>query len=165
MWWKSNDALQRLDKTVMPAPAAPARPVAGNTPPTRNQEESTLNRIWAIAQQFIVMYLKMQLANKFFTAKEQPAAPPVPLAMVTDGVSQGQSPSQIPLLPTSAQPAWPLGIPLAMYGYLSTSPTGEVFSNQWTSEWQFWAIALCLGEYHVWRLEGKAHGGFHGGFA
>lgn len=34
--------------------------------------------------------------------------------------------------PQQAEPAWPLGIDLSMYIFLSTSPTGDVFSQKWT---------------------------------
>lgn len=62
----------------------------------------------------------------------------MPSSASTDGAppqAQGQ-PSSYPTLPTNAHPAWPLDIPLAMHVHLSTSPTGDVFSHQWTSGWR-----------------------------
>jgi hypothetical protein len=40
------------------------------------------------------------------------------------------------LPPQQLEPAWPLGMPLNMHVYLSTSPTGDVFSAQWTKKWR-----------------------------
>lgn len=80
--------------------------------------------------------------TKFFASKTStPPPPPVPSSATTDGVSQpplpadGQ-PGSYPSLPTNAHSAWPLNIPLAMHVHLSTSPTGDVFSAQWTSGWR-----------------------------
>lgn len=58
-------------------------------------------------------------------------------SVVQESIPQAQTGSQSvlpPAQPTHARPAWALSIPLAMHVYLSTSPTGEVFANQWTSE-------------------------------
>ncbi|KAG6373763.1 cleft lip and palate associated transmembrane protein [Boletus reticuloceps] len=40
------------------------------------------------------------------------------------------------LPPQHAHLAWPLGQPLSMHVYFSTSPNGDVFSRQWTSGWR-----------------------------
>ncbi|KAI0082450.1 cleft lip and palate associated transmembrane protein [Panus rudis PR-1116 ss-1] len=61
----------------------------------------------------------------------QPATPATTLS--PDAVPTANIPDARPALPTQAYPAWPLGIPLAMHVYLSTSPTGDVFSRRWTS--------------------------------
>lgn len=82
------------------------------------------------------MYVVMQVATKFFASK----TPPVPStvsSVVQESIPQAQTGGQSvlsPAQPTHARPAWALSIPLAMHVYLSTSPTGEVFANQWTSE-------------------------------
>ena len=54
---------------------------------------------------------------------------------VIDTATDGNSAEHlaVPTVPTQAYSIWSLGTPLAMHVYLSTSPTGDVFSNQWTS--------------------------------
>ena len=66
--------------------------------------------------------------TKFFTPKPPATPPPVPS---TDGSTPEHL--SVPTVPTQAFAAWPLGIPLSMHVYLSTSPTGDVFSSKWTS--------------------------------
>ncbi|KAH7931150.1 cleft lip and palate associated transmembrane protein [Leucogyrophana mollusca] len=68
---------------------------------------------------------------KFLSPAKSPVVSP------NDAVapSQGQiSPFQLP--PVQAYPAWALNQPVSMHVYLSTSPTGDVFSRQWTSAWR-----------------------------
>lgn len=40
------------------------------------------------------------------------------------------------LPPKQATAAWALNQPLSMHVHLSTSPTGDVFSKQWTAAWR-----------------------------
>lgn len=78
------------------------------------------------------------IASNFFQSKTPPAAPAVPSLVPDDALQSDASgtPSPQQLLPAQAQPAWPLGIPVSIHVYLSTSPTGDVFSRQWTSGWR-----------------------------
>ncbi|KAI0921653.1 hypothetical protein AcW1_004436 [Taiwanofungus camphoratus] len=118
---------------------APARQAApANARLGANQEESTLRKFWSMAQQFLIIWVVMQFAGNFFQSKTPPAAPAVPSLVPDDALQSDASgtPSPQQLLPAQAQPAWPLGIPVSIHVYLSTSPTGDVFSRQWTSGWR-----------------------------
>lgn len=66
--------------------------------------------------------------TKFFVSKPPATPPPIPSS---EGSNAEHLP--VPAIPTQAYPVWPLGIPLAMHVYLSTSPNGDVFSSKWTS--------------------------------
>lgn len=76
-------------------------------------------------------------AGKFLGGK-QDAQKPVGTGSPQSAVPQAQvgDPSTAPVIPTHAVPVWPLGIPLAMHVHLTTSPTGDVFSNKWTSAYR-----------------------------
>ena len=57
-------------------------------------------------------------------------APPPKAAQAPDG-TPAVDPRTLP--PVQAALAWPLGQPLDMHVFLSTSPIGDVFSSKWTS--------------------------------
>ncbi|OCH90944.1 cleft lip and palate associated transmembrane protein [Obba rivulosa] len=109
----------------MPSQAnAPAERAAADATQAGNQEESPFRKFFAIAQQFFLMWVIMQLASKFFASKTTPPTTPVPSTTSGD-IPQAQVTDQ-PLssqVPTQGVPAWPLGIPLTMHVYLSTSST------------------------------------------
>lgn len=73
---------------------------------------------------------------KFFGATKSQPTPP---AVVSPGGDTTPSAGQVnPFLlpPQQVHPAWELEQPLSIYVYFSTSPTGDVFSRQWTSGWR-----------------------------
>ncbi|KAH9948341.1 cleft lip and palate associated transmembrane protein [Amylocystis lapponica] len=109
---------------------APARPAPANGGPAANEEEGfTLRKLWSIAQQFLLMWLVMQLAGKFFGSKTPPSDSAVPSTTGVPGdIPQAQITNPLELPPKQATLAWPLGITLSMHVYLSTSSTGDVFS-------------------------------------
>ncbi|KAK7696037.1 hypothetical protein QCA50_000678 [Cerrena zonata] len=114
-----------------------ARP-ANAGPAPRQEEESTMKKIMGIVQQVLLAYIAMQFISKFFGST--PASKEPPPSPVTSGVAPAITPGQIvppaaniPVIPTHAYPAWPLGIPLSMHVYLNTNPKGDVFSRKWTS--------------------------------
>lgn len=83
-------------------------------------------------------YALFTTVSKFFGST--PASKEPPPSPVTSGVAPAITPGQIvppaaniPVIPTHAYPAWPLGIPLSMHVYLNTNPKGDVFSRKWTS--------------------------------
>ncbi|KAJ7246568.1 cleft lip and palate associated transmembrane protein [Mycena haematopus] len=104
----------------MSAPAA-APAAQGAAEP----EQSTFRKIFGVAQQAFIIWTISQLASKYFFN----AGPP----------PKAQGPTSTPdvdprtLPPVQAIPAWPLGQPLDMHVFLSTSPIGDVFSSKWTS--------------------------------
>ena len=53
-----------------------------------------------------------------------------------DVQAQPGKPNPFLIPPQNVEPAWPLGIDLSMYVYLSTSPTGDIFSRIWTKGWR-----------------------------
>ncbi|KAI0772049.1 cleft lip and palate transmembrane 1 [Trametes elegans] len=127
----------------MSTPNAPARaaaaPANGGRAAGEEAQESPARRVFGIVQQVVLAIAVSQLISKFFSGankaqqQQQQAASP---AASHASVPQAQVPGQPPAanaIPTQAVPAWPLGIPLAMHVYLSTSPTGDVFSSKWTS--------------------------------
>ncbi|CAL1701068.1 unnamed protein product [Somion occarium] len=117
----------------MSRPAAAQAAGPANAGP-RQAEESTFKKLFSIAQQMLLIYVAMQFVTKFFTSTPSPDTPAVPAASVTPGATiPTASPNAPPLIPTQAHAAWPLGIPLAMHVYLSTNPTGDVFSSRWTN--------------------------------
>ncbi|EKM59833.1 uncharacterized protein PHACADRAFT_250566 [Phanerochaete carnosa HHB-10118-sp] len=65
----------------------------------------------------------MQVVTRFFASKTTPEAPPQPqvaqVTQATPGSPAGAAPAAVI---TQAYPAWPLGIPLSMHVYLTTSP-------------------------------------------
>lgn len=117
----------------MATPAAPAR--AANAAPAAAQqnEESPWGNITGILKQMFLAWVVMQVATRFFASKTTPQAPP-PQAQVTPGPPTGTaSPGAAPApVMTQAFPAWPLGIPLSMHVYLTTSPhpTGVFYAHQ-----------------------------------
>lgn len=69
--------------------------------------------------------------SKFFSKPAEPPTAPSPSPVA--GGTPDHTPGS-PLTPlTQAFPSWPLGIQLDMHVYLSTSPTGDVFSKRWTA--------------------------------
>jgi len=99
-----------------PAPAPP-----GNEP-----QESTFRKVIGIAQQVFVVWVVSQFATKFFASQLQVAKPATTASAV--------DPRLLP--PTHTSLAWPLGQEIAIHVYLSTSPTGDVFSPKLTSGWR-----------------------------
>ncbi|KAF7352379.1 Cleft lip and palate associated transmembrane protein [Mycena venus] len=89
------------------------------------QEESTFRKLFGVAQQAFIIWTISQLASKYFFN-----APPPKAAQVPDG-TPAVDPRTLP--PVQAALAWPLGQPLDMHVFLSTSPIGDVFSSKWTS--------------------------------
>lgn len=71
-------------------------------------------------------------ATKFFSPKQPDAATPSTVAQDSSRTEQQGSQA------VAAQKAvlgWPLGIPLTMHVYFSTTPDGsDVFANQWSSD-------------------------------
>ena len=70
-----------------------------------------------------------------------PPAPAVPSAYDPESKPphvrpQPGKPNPFLIPPQNVDPAWPLGIDLSMYVYLSTSPTGDIFSRKWTKGWR-----------------------------
>lgn len=74
----------------------------------------------------IVINLYDILATKFFASQLQVAKPATTASAV--------NPRLLP--PTHTSLAWPLGQEIAIHVYLSTSPTGDVFSPKLTSGWR-----------------------------
>ncbi|EPQ59002.1 cleft lip and palate transmembrane 1 [Gloeophyllum trabeum ATCC 11539] len=77
-------------------------------------------------------------ATKFISSRLTPSAsPPTPSSVVpdsnTDTPARQVSPFHLPPVQAYLDPSWPLGTPISMHVYLSTSPTGDVFSSKWTS--------------------------------
>ncbi|KAJ6560414.1 cleft lip and palate associated transmembrane protein [Mycena capillaripes] len=112
----------------MPAPAAAAP--AAQAPA---QQESTLRKLFGVAQQAFIIWTISQLASKYFFNA------PAPKAVVPQGPPGSEpipaiDPRTLP--PVHATPAWPLGQQLDMHVHLSTSPTGDVFSSKWTSAYR-----------------------------
>ncbi|KAF8437184.1 cleft lip and palate transmembrane protein 1-domain-containing protein [Boletus edulis BED1] len=76
-----------------------------------------------------------QLVMKFLV----PTKPQTTPVASPEGEASPSSAGQVnPFLlpPQHAHLAWPLGQPLSMHVYFSTSPNGDVFSRQWTSGWR-----------------------------
>ncbi|GJE84973.1 cleft lip and palate associated transmembrane protein [Phanerochaete sordida] len=107
----------------MATPAAPARP-ANAAPAAQQNEESPWGNIMSIAKQVFFAWALMQVATRFFASKTTPPAPPQAAQVTTPSTPVGTAPAAVM---TQAFPAWPLGIPLAMHVYLTTSP--NPFSN------------------------------------
>ncbi|KZT72534.1 cleft lip and palate associated transmembrane protein [Daedalea quercina L-15889] len=111
---------------------APRRAQA-NAAPAAQEEESTWRRMWGLAQQFLLMYLVMQVVTKFFAPQQ--AEPATPSTSVQDGGRTSAQQGSQAVAAQQAGPGWPLGIPLTMHVYFSTSPdSADVFANQWTSD-------------------------------
>ena len=53
-----------------------------------------------------------------------------------DVQAQPGKPNPFLIPPQNVEPAWLLGIDLSVYVYLSTSPTGDIFSCIWTKGWR-----------------------------
>lgn len=73
------------------------------------------------------------LVIKYFGPKQEPPSPPaIPSAypsQVAQETPNANVPSPHELPPQTASLGWPLGMSLDMHVYLTTSPTGDVFSN------------------------------------
>ncbi|KAF7798918.1 hypothetical protein EIP86_010146 [Pleurotus ostreatoroseus] len=112
----------------MPAPqAAPAQAAA---PPGPAQEENTaVKAVLNVLKQMFIGWVLMQVLSKFFAPKPTAPTPPVPApSPASSQGSGGQGAPNTPAAMTQAFPAWPLGIPLSMHVYITTSPQGDVFS-------------------------------------
>ncbi|KAJ8501863.1 hypothetical protein ONZ45_g11994 [Pleurotus djamor] len=107
--------------------------MANNAPPTQPRrqaeepEQSTVQKFIGIAQQVFIVWALTQIATNYFAKKPASTAPP----STTGQAGVPVDPKS--LMPTQAISSWPLGIPLDMHVYLSTSPNGDVFSRKWTS--------------------------------
>ncbi|KAI0796854.1 cleft lip and palate associated transmembrane protein [Abortiporus biennis] len=112
----------------MPNPP-PAR--GANAAPVVEEEQSPFRKAFGVIQQFLLIWLAMQFVTRFFAPKSDTTPPPSPAT--TDIAGTAGIPPATTVEVTQAYPAWPLGIPVAMHVYLSTSPTGDVFSRKWTS--------------------------------
>jgi hypothetical protein len=99
---------------------------------------------WVISQvgswmskQHVLLELRIKsplLVTKFFAPTKGPnPTPATPSAQTPGGQAQVDPRSQIP---QQLIPSWPLEQPLSMHVYLSTSPNGDVFSQQWTSAYR-----------------------------
>ncbi|KAJ7872064.1 cleft lip and palate associated transmembrane protein [Mycena leptocephala] len=107
----------------MSAPAAPA--AQGPAEP----EQSTLRKLFGVAQQAFIIWTVSQLATKYFFNAPPPQAAQSPAAGVP-----AVDPRTLP--PVHANLAWPIGQQLDMHVHLSTSPSGDVFSSKWTSAYR-----------------------------
>ncbi|KAI0700790.1 cleft lip and palate transmembrane protein 1-domain-containing protein [Cytidiella melzeri] len=113
----------------MPEQAAAVRPV--NAGPPVEPQESTLDKLFGIGKQMLMVWVIMQLATRLFgsfTKPATPSSPPVPSAVVV-GDNPVHGAPQVPVL-AQAFPAWPLGIPLSMHVYLSTSSFIDAFAKK-----------------------------------
>ncbi|KAJ7739934.1 cleft lip and palate associated transmembrane protein [Mycena metata] len=108
----------------MSAPAAPAAPAPAQ------EEQSTFRKLFGAAQQAFIIFAVTQLASKYLFNTGNKSAVPV---QTPPGSPPPQTVDPWTLPPAQASPAWPLGQPLDMHVHFSTSPTGDVFSKQWTS--------------------------------
>ncbi|KZT29325.1 cleft lip and palate associated transmembrane protein [Neolentinus lepideus HHB14362 ss-1] len=121
----------------MSAPAQTPPAATAGRPAANREEEPAWRRYIGIAQQIFVVWAISQLATKFLASRVAPTAgPPTPAVTpgsVSQTTSQQVSPFQSPPVQAYLDPSWPLGIPMSMHVYLSTSPTGDVFPNEWTS--------------------------------
>ncbi|KAL0580511.1 hypothetical protein V5O48_001498 [Marasmius crinis-equi] len=120
----------------MPDVQQGAAPPAGQAAPARGQaqqEESPFRKFLGIAQQMLFIWFVTQMASKFFAPK--PTTPQAPPATTNEPGKPG-TPNPWSLPPVNAELGWPLGQPLALHVYLSTSFNGDVFSKQWTSKWR-----------------------------
>ncbi|KAH7912954.1 cleft lip and palate associated transmembrane protein [Hygrophoropsis aurantiaca] len=115
---------------MSPPPSAPGS--AQESAPAQN-EESSMKSLFGIVQQVFIVWAITQLAMKFLSPTKSPEAP-IPSSNL-DNAPQGKiNPYLLP--PVQAYPAWALNQSVSMHVYLSTSPTGDVFSRQWTSAWR-----------------------------
>ncbi|KAL5508262.1 hypothetical protein ACEPAH_5881 [Sanghuangporus vaninii] len=116
--------------------SAPVRPAAAPAQGGQGQREET--GIFDIVKRVFMIWAISQLATRFIAYKfQQPAAPSKlsPVDTQSVNVQTGErDPFQLP--PQQAVSAWPLGINMSMHVYLSTSPTGDVFSSKWTKNWR-----------------------------
>ncbi|KAJ6458642.1 cleft lip and palate associated transmembrane protein [Mycena vitilis] len=110
--------------------SAPAAAPAAQAP--AQGEQSTLRKLFGVAQQAFIIWTVSQLASKFLFNK------PPPIGQVVSPASG--PPGSPPVLvdprtvpPVQALLAWSLEQPLDMHVHLSTSPIGDVFSAKWTS--------------------------------
>ncbi|KAJ8594021.1 cleft lip and palate transmembrane 1 [Rhizopogon salebrosus TDB-379] len=114
-------------------------PAQAGAPPAQ-EEESTVRKFFSVAQQVFLIWAFSQLGASELSAMKlmapsKPADVPPVVVPGSDAVPPGQvNPFLLP--PTQAYPAWKLGQPLSMHVYFSTSPSGDVFSRQWTSAWR-----------------------------
>ena len=95
--------------------------------------------LWWISGHLHVFHQVTDFLSKK-TATPPPPAPAVPSAYdpskPPDVQAQPGRPNPFLIPPQNVEPAWPLGIDLSMYVYLSTSPTGDIFSRIWTKGWR-----------------------------
>ncbi|KAJ3559212.1 hypothetical protein NM688_g478 [Phlebia brevispora] len=109
--------------------AAPAQAAAAQA--AGPEENSPMKTVLNVAKQVFIGWVFMQVLSRFFAPKPQAPTPPVPAASPAGGqssVDSGVPNTQVEL--KQAFPSWPLGIPLAMHVYITTSPYGDVFSGR-----------------------------------
>ena len=76
-----------------------------------------------------------RLLSGQFGPKPTAPSPAQPGSQQAANIPKGEANPWL-LPPQKAHPSWPLGQQLSMHVHLSTSPTGDVFSAQWTSGWR-----------------------------
>ena len=94
--------------------------------------------LWGISGHLHVFHQVTNFLSK--KTATPPPAPAVPSAYdpskPPDVQAQPGKPNPFLIPPQNVEPAWPLGIDLSIYVYLSTSPTGDIFSRKWTKGWR-----------------------------
>ena len=89
---------------------------------------------WCVLYAIIVVVYARFIScvvSKFFAPKTNTQTPsPVSTPVQVPPAAAGHAPGTPAPVLTHAYPAWPLGIPLAMHVYLTTSPTANVFSGK-----------------------------------
>ncbi|KAI0089148.1 cleft lip and palate associated transmembrane protein [Irpex rosettiformis] len=110
----------------MPEQAAPARRPA----PAGVEEESTLQKVFGVVKQIFMAWVIMQLVTNYFGAGPKTATtplPPVPSAAVTGDAAAPDATA--PVL-AQAFSSWPLGVPLSMHVYFSSSNQIDAFKKK-----------------------------------
>jgi len=106
----------------MPTPR-PARAQNGQ------DDETPFRKFIAVAQQILLVYAVTQFASKFFASKSVQTESPT---AIPEQVSGAERVDPFLLPPAHAHLAWPLGIPVSLHFYLSTS--GQAFIPNSNSE-------------------------------
>ncbi|KAF9534114.1 cleft lip and palate associated transmembrane protein [Crepidotus variabilis] len=106
--------------------AAPAAAVApGGQRPA--EEESAVDKMWAIGKQMLIAWVVMQLATKFVLPQFQKAIQKPEVVPTSEPGFVNQKAEQIDphlLPPVDAVPYWPLGTTMDMHVYLTTKNDG-----------------------------------------
>lgn len=105
----------------MPEQRAAAAAAQGDAEP----EQSTLQRVFKIGQQVLLVWTISQLVTKFFTSQTSPSTA-VPTTQPGEPTTKvAVNPWHLP--PVQAFSAWHLGQALDMHVYLSTSQSNDIF--------------------------------------